>query len=73
MLRGALGCNLAWGITDAVMYLVGAVTEQNRRKALLLRLQGAHDAAEAHHLIAEAPPGRLAGGASVATLGGVPN
>jgi VIT1/CCC1 family predicted Fe2+/Mn2+ transporter len=68
VLLSALGCNLAWGITDAVMYLVSAVTEQNRRKTLLLRLQGTQDAGEAHRLVAEALPERVAGGASEATL-----
>jgi len=50
------------------MYLVSAVTEQNRRKTLLLRLQRTHDAGEARRLVAEALPGRVAGGASDATL-----
>jgi VIT1/CCC1 family predicted Fe2+/Mn2+ transporter len=68
MLLSAIGSNLAWGITDAVMYLVGAVTEQNRRKTLLLRLQGTHDVGEAHRLIAQALPERVAGGVSGATL-----
>ena len=27
MLRGALGCNLAWGIIDAVFYLMGCLAE----------------------------------------------
>jgi VIT1/CCC1 family predicted Fe2+/Mn2+ transporter len=26
----ALGCNVAWGLTDGVMYLVGIVTERTR-------------------------------------------
>jgi VIT1/CCC1 family predicted Fe2+/Mn2+ transporter len=68
LLFGAVGGILATGITDAVMYLVGALTEQDRRKNLLLRLQGTHDASEAHRLIAKALPERLAGGASEATL-----
>ena len=68
MLLSALGANLAWGITDAVMYLVTAVTEQNRRKTLLRRLQGTKDAGEAHRLIAEALPESVAGGVSETTL-----
>ena len=27
MLVGALGCNLAWGIIDAVLYLMGRLSE----------------------------------------------
>lgn len=30
MMLTALGCNLAWGLTDAVMYLVGTVVERSR-------------------------------------------
>ena len=28
----ALGCNIAWGLTDGVMYLVGLVTERTREQ-----------------------------------------
>ena len=34
ILAAALGCNLAWGLVDAVMYLVRAATERTRRRAL---------------------------------------
>ncbi len=30
MLLGALGCNLAWGIIDAGMYLMASLNEQGR-------------------------------------------
>ena len=33
MMFTALGCNLAWGLTDAVMYLVGTVVERSRQAA----------------------------------------
>jgi hypothetical protein len=33
MMLTALGCNLAWGLTDAVMYLVGTVVERSRQAA----------------------------------------
>ena len=36
VLIAALGCNLAWGLVDAVMYLVRTVTEKTRRHALAL-------------------------------------
>ena len=28
MLIGALGCNLAWGVIDAVLYLMGSLSEK---------------------------------------------
>ena len=30
MLIGALGCNLAWGIIDGVLYLMGCMAEKGR-------------------------------------------
>ena len=30
MLIGALGCNIAWGIIDAIMYLMAALSERAR-------------------------------------------
>jgi VIT1/CCC1 family predicted Fe2+/Mn2+ transporter len=68
MMLTALGCNLAWGLTDAVMYLVGTVAERQRKTALLRRLAGMKDAGEAHRLIADELPERLAAGAGPASL-----
>jgi VIT1/CCC1 family predicted Fe2+/Mn2+ transporter len=68
MMLTALGCNLAWGLTDAVMYLVGTVVERSRKVALLRRLVEAKGAAEAYLLIRDALPERLAGGAGPAAL-----
>lgn len=33
-LVAALGCNLAWGLTDAVMYIVAVLTERTRERAV---------------------------------------
>ena len=30
MLIGAIGCNLAWGLVDAIMYLMSTLTERAR-------------------------------------------
>jgi VIT1/CCC1 family predicted Fe2+/Mn2+ transporter len=58
MLVAALGCNLAWGLADAVMYLVRNATERVRGRQLLARLHAA-DAASGERLIAQALPERL--------------
>jgi VIT1/CCC1 family predicted Fe2+/Mn2+ transporter len=68
MMLTALGCNLAWGLTDAAMYLVGTVVERSRKVALLRKLAEAKGAEEVHRLIADALPERLAGGAGPAAL-----
>ncbi|SAK64003.1 hypothetical protein AWB82_03366 [Caballeronia glebae] len=45
MLYTALGCNLAWGLADAVMYLVRTIADRARRHALALAIQRERDAA----------------------------
>ena len=58
LLIAAFGCNLAWGITDAVMYLVGVATEARRHRALLMRLHSGVSAATARIVVAgDLPPG----------------
>ena len=38
----ALGCNLAWGLVDAVMYLVRTVTERGRQLTLVRSVKAAN-------------------------------
>lgn len=59
MLVAALSCNLAWGLTDAVMYLVGESTESHRRASLVRRLRETTDPQQAQRLVAAALPVRL--------------
>jgi VIT1/CCC1 family predicted Fe2+/Mn2+ transporter len=40
LLIAALGCNLAWGLVDAVMHLVAVKTQKRRERALVERLRG---------------------------------
>jgi hypothetical protein len=40
----ALGCNLAWGMVDAVMYLVRTITERGRTLTLAQAVRSAPDA-----------------------------
>jgi VIT1/CCC1 family predicted Fe2+/Mn2+ transporter len=62
MMLTALGCNLAWGLVDAVMYLVATMTGRARNLTLLQMVRSASDPQEAHAAIAEALPGRLGDG-----------
>jgi VIT1/CCC1 family predicted Fe2+/Mn2+ transporter len=55
VLFAALGCNLAWGLVDAVMYLVRTLTERTRNRLLAQRVSGA-DLATAHRLLASSLP-----------------
>jgi hypothetical protein len=66
----ALGCNLAWGLVDAVMYLVRTLTERSRNLALARQVVGAEPAV-AHRLIGEAlppPVARLVGPAELEAM-----
>ena len=60
MLLGALGCNLAWGIIDAVFYLMSCLSEQGHNILTLRTVRNAADPAEAHRIIAGALPPLLA-------------
>jgi VIT1/CCC1 family predicted Fe2+/Mn2+ transporter len=56
MLIGALGCNLAWGIIDGLLYLMGCLSEQGRSIRSWRALQKAATPDEARRVIADALP-----------------
>ncbi len=56
MLIGALGCNLAWGIIDGVLYLMGCLAEKGRGLLTFRALRKATDPSAAQRLIADALP-----------------
>jgi hypothetical protein len=51
MFIAALGCNLAWGLVDGVMYLVRTVTDRGRSLTLVHSVRGAADAQAGRALI----------------------
>ena len=53
----ALGCNLAWGLVDAVMYVIRNVTERTRRRALAQRIVDAPPETARDMIAKELPPG----------------
>ncbi|RZI99821.1 MAG: VIT family protein [Brevundimonas sp.] len=60
MLIGALGCNLAWAIIDAVLYLMFSGAANNQGLATVVAVRDASDPRDAHRLIAETLPPVLA-------------
>jgi hypothetical protein len=56
MLIGALGCNLAWGVIDALLYLIGGLAEKGRALAAWHGVRGAADPLEGRRLVADALP-----------------
>ena len=58
MLVGSLGCNLAWGIIDAIMYLMNCLAARGRELDALRAMRAARDPEEARQAIAgELPEG----------------
>jgi hypothetical protein len=56
MLIGALGCNLAWGVIDGVLYLMSCLAEKGKNLMTLRALRQAGDSKVAHALIVGALP-----------------
>ena len=57
MFYTALGCNLAWGLVDAVMYLVRTLTDRGKRLTLAVAVRAAPDEAAAEKILRqELPP-----------------
>ena len=60
MLIGALGCNLAWGIIDGFMYLMGCLAEKGRSLAAFRAARKTTDPEKAQRIIARALPPLIA-------------
>ena len=61
MFAAALGCNLAWGLVDAVMYLVRTVTDRGRSLTLVRSVRAAPDAQTGRRLIEDSISRDVAG------------
>jgi VIT family len=68
MLVGALGCNLAWGMIDAVFYLMGSFSAFGQGILKLRALRQVANPTEAHQIIADALPPLLVSVLSSADL-----
>ncbi len=56
VLIGAIGCNLAWGIVDAIMYLLTLLIERGRNLAIARSVRASADPERGRQLLAEALP-----------------
>lgn len=56
----ALGCNLAWGIIDGIMYLMGCLSEQAQRIRTVVAVREAAQPETAHRIIRNAMPPLIA-------------
>lgn len=68
MLYSALGCNLAWGLADAVMFLVRTLTNRGKRLSLALSVQREIDPAAAVQTLHDALPASMRGLVALAEL-----
>src|SRR5204862_4539327 len=60
MLIGALGCNLAWGLIDGIMYLMACLSEQAQRIRTVLGVRRAAQPELAYRIIVGALPPAVA-------------
>ena len=58
MMIAALGCNIAWGLADGIMYLVQTLTERTRKATLVARVKALAEP-QGRALIADELPARL--------------
>ncbi len=60
MLIGALGCNIAWGIIDGVLYLMGCLAEKGTGLRALRAVRNTTDPTKAREIIAASIPSVIA-------------
>lgn len=60
MLFGAIGCNIAWGIVDAFMYLLTELVARGRTDRVIGEIRASPSPERADALLADALPERLA-------------
>jgi hypothetical protein len=56
MLIGAIGCNLAWGLIDALMYLMSCISERGHNIKVLRRIHKSKNPHDANKVICDALP-----------------
>ena len=60
MLVGALGCNIAWGIIDALLYLMACLGEKGNDLRIFRDIRGAGSPDQGRQLVADALPSVVA-------------
>jgi hypothetical protein len=60
VLIAALGCNIAWGLIDAIMYLMGCLHARGADLKTIMAVRSAGSAQKAHAIIRESVPAVVA-------------
>jgi hypothetical protein len=71
LLFGALGCNLAWGVIDGIMYLMGCLAEKARALGTWRAVQTTIDPKKGQSVVARALPSVVASAMGPAELEGI--
>ena len=71
LLYAAVGCNLAWGIVDAVMYVITSVADRGWAYRMVRAIGGTKDADAGRRIVAENLPGGLADVLPTSVLEGI--
>lgn len=59
LMIGAVGCNVAWGIVDATMYLIGVLAQKSRSKTILASIRNSSETDTASQYISDALPAAI--------------
>jgi len=73
LLIGAIGCNLAWGIVDATMYLIGVLARKCRSKKMFDAVRNSSQASKARQYISDALPPAIASAIGIEGLDEIRN
>lgn len=60
LLVGVIGCNLAWGFVDGIMYIVETMARKNRNRVLFHSMRISSSSEEARNILVDAMPPILA-------------
>jgi len=71
LLYAAVGCNLAWGIVDAVMYVITSLADRGWAHRLVRAIGEARDGDTGRRIVAENLPGGLAEALPASVLEGI--
>lgn len=69
MLIAAIGCNIAWGLVDGVMYVVRGLVDRNRELRVLRGIRASTNKAEAAGLLTELLPDSILANIKADALG----
>ena len=73
LLVAAIGCNMAWGVVDAIMYLIGELARRSREKKIFDSVQKSSDTDEVRKYIAEALSSDIASAIGEQEIGQIKN